>query len=464
MAASPEKLLQYFTAMDNQGGIVVKDAPKFDLETYIANYKGRTRFDRLLLIGQSSVALCVDALKAALAEAKKGRDTARYREAADLLRQASPREAEALVDAQWADATEKANREETRRLEQELKGYKNNLVRESIRMGNEDLGKHLEAIGDLLGAAEAYSRMRPDVTTSKQIVDVGKHLVNIALQKRDWATLIANLNKIAALQGQLSDDTGLDTYLRAINGVSLLGQAKFREAAESFLKADNQAPSGHYSEALSPNDVAVYGGLLSLATMGRKEIQARVLDNQNFRPFLELEPHIRRAITLFVNGRYSACLVILEGYRADYLLDLYLQKHVPYIYLQIRSKCISQYLNPFSCVTLACLNESFAIEGESIEDELVAMISNGTLNARIDTVDKMVITTTARPRAQMQAAAINTVLAYEREAAERLRRMNLMSADLEIRNQRRVLAGAPVASSMVTVTDDWYEETPPMAA
>lgn len=460
MAAQSEKLLHFFTAMDNQGGVVVKDAPKFDLETYMSNYKGRTRFDRLLLIGQSSVALCLDALKAALAEAKKGRDTSRYREAAELLRQASPRDAEALVDAQWADATDKSNREETRRLEIELKGYKNNLVRESIRMGNEDLGRHLEAIGDLIGAAEAYSRMRQDVTTSKQVMDVAKHMANIALQKRDWAALNANLNKLAALHGQLQDETGLDTFIRVHNGLSLLSQAKYREAAESFLKADVLAPNSHYAEALSSNDIAVYGGLLSLATMDRKEIQTRVLENQNFRPFLELEPHIRRAITLFVNSRYSACLAILEGYRTDYLLDLHLQRHVPRLYLQIRSKCISQYLSPFSCVTLACLNESFAIEGESIEEELVMMIGGGILNARIDTVEKLVITTATRPRIQMQAAALNTVLAYEREAVERLRRMSLLSADLDIKTQRRNHGGSPYA----TVSDEWYDDAPPQAA
>ena len=48
-------------------------------------------------------------------------------------------------------------------------------------MGNEDLGKHFESIGDLNGAAESYSKMRPDVSTPKQIVDVGKRCVSSRL-------------------------------------------------------------------------------------------------------------------------------------------------------------------------------------------------------------------------------------------------------------------------------------------
>jgi COP9 signalosome complex subunit 1 len=34
------QLLTYFTAVENQGGVIVRDAPKLDLDLYIANYQG----------------------------------------------------------------------------------------------------------------------------------------------------------------------------------------------------------------------------------------------------------------------------------------------------------------------------------------------------------------------------------------------------------------------------------------
>jgi COP9 signalosome complex subunit 1 len=95
---------------------------------------GRTRFDRLFLIGRSSVPLCVDALKAAVAEAKRGKDTQRYREAVECLRIAAPSEPLATLDQAWLEAQEMANHMETTRLLTELKGYKNNLIKESIRV------------------------------------------------------------------------------------------------------------------------------------------------------------------------------------------------------------------------------------------------------------------------------------------------------------------------------------------
>jgi COP9 signalosome complex subunit 1 len=73
-------------------------------------------------------------LKAAIGEAKKGKDIRRYTDAVECLRIAGPSEPEAEFDRTWLDQTEKANKAETHRLELELKGYKNNLIKESIRV------------------------------------------------------------------------------------------------------------------------------------------------------------------------------------------------------------------------------------------------------------------------------------------------------------------------------------------
>jgi len=243
-------------------------------------------------------------------------------------------------------------------------------------------------MGELNEAVEAYSRMRPDVSTSKHIIDLGKHLVSISVQRKEWSAVIANLNKISGLPNH-EDEKAISPYLKIMHGVALLGLGKYLEAAQSFLQVDAAASNVSHNEFVSANDVAIYGGLLALATMDRQNLQNRVLESQHFRTFLELEPHVRRAITQFVNGRYSACLAILESYRSDYLLDLHLQKHIPTIYGQIRSKCIVQYAIPFSCVTLDSMNEAFAAPGESIEEELVSMIRSGMLQARIDTIDKV---------------------------------------------------------------------------
>lgn len=95
---------------------------------------GRTRFERLLLIGISSSYLYLEALKAAIAEAKQGIDVQRYENAVSYLREIAPNDADATLDLDWIDRMKKQVKSATDKMELELKGYKNNLIKESIRV------------------------------------------------------------------------------------------------------------------------------------------------------------------------------------------------------------------------------------------------------------------------------------------------------------------------------------------
>lgn len=329
-------------------------------------------------------------------------------------------------------------------------------------MGNEDLGRHFERIGQLPQAAEAYIRMRQDVSTTKHITDCGIHLASVAMQRRDWPIVLTNIGKITGVQGSSEDDKGLQAFTKVISGIALLGMGNFLDAARQLLHVDFAIPPTEYSSLASPNDIAVYGGLLALATMDRAELQRNVLDNQSFRSFLEHEPLVRKAVSSFVNGRYSNCLSILESSRPDYTLDIYLAPHVDEIYSRIRTKCIVQYFIPYSCVTLESLEQAFARPGQSVEDELVAMIRNRSLGARIDAKNKvsciyrpsyprsklgshltnmmqLLVAVQTDARADMQRQALEVAQRYEEEAKERLRRMGILAAGLEVAGGRRAM-------------------------
>lgn len=97
---------------------------------------GRTKFARLYLIGTCSSFLAVEALKMAVAEAKSGMDVSCYETAVEALSQIAPSDSEAVLDTEWINNTTKVVKADTNRLERELKGYKNNLIKESIRVGS----------------------------------------------------------------------------------------------------------------------------------------------------------------------------------------------------------------------------------------------------------------------------------------------------------------------------------------
>lgn len=255
-------------------------------------------------------------------------------------------------------------------------------------MGYEDQGNHLYACGDLTGAYKAYSKMRDFCTAPKHIVDMSLAIIKVVIEQGNFMAVQSNIVKIKNLARTPDEEESLKPRLSAAMGLSHLANKLYREAARSFLETP-AALGASYNEVISANDVAVYGALCSLASMDRKELKTEVLDNSEFRNFLELEPQMRRAISYFYSAKYSECLKILEEWKNDYLLDMHLQRHVKTLYESVRTKAIVQYFIPFSCVTLKGMAEAFATDEESLGKELVGMIEKGKLMARVDTKNRV---------------------------------------------------------------------------
>jgi len=143
---------------------------------------------------------------------------------------------------------------------------------------------------------------------------------------------------------------------------------------------------------LSPNDVATYGGLCALAFFDRDDLKTKFLDSIDFKAYLELEPHIKEAAEAFYSARYSTTFEILERYRPDYIADIYLSQAVDLIYKEIRQKALVQAFSPYSTLELATLATPFNTPVQQLATEVVELIENGKINARLDS-QKMVFST-----------------------------------------------------------------------
>lgn len=315
-------------------------------------------------------------------------------------------------------------------------------------MGNEDLGTHYYTIGDLNNALKAYSRMRDYCTTPAHIASTAFRIIAVSIEQKSWLAVNAQVVKIHNLQMKPDDNTRSLPKTFAALGLYQMSIRDYRLAATSFLTCDSSLGDS-YNDVVTSNDIAVYGGLCALASMSRSELQTRVLENTNFRNFLELEPHIRRAIAFFCASKYSQCLEILDSYRADYLLDLYLQPLLPDIYKKIRTKSIIQYFQPFSTVTLESMEKMFSSRSDSnpsddggaakqeFLEEVIALIEGGKLDARIDLEHETLVALDHEPRAEAQQEALNMVEAFTREARMKLIGLQAISAGLEIKQLPR---------------------------
>ena len=108
-------------------------------------------------------------------------------------------------------------------------------------------------------------------------------------------------------------------------------------------------------DLMSPNNVAIYGGLTALATFDRTELlkqvcnslvmsqshiipPLQVISSTQFKLFLELEPQLREVLQCFYDSRYGHCLKLLEDMKDNLLLDLYLAPHIQALFSMIRLK------------------------------------------------------------------------------------------------------------------------------
>ena len=270
--------------------------------------------------------------------------------------------------------------------------------------------------------------------------------MNVAIDQRNWMSVQTLVQSIRQTGHKQPDVEKMSAKLTAAAGLASLASGNYKDAARELLNTDSRMASAKmddptdeekFNEVMTPNDIAVYGGLCALATMSREQLQSRVLDNASFRTYLELEPHIRRAISFFISSKYSSCLSILESYKPDFLLDIYLQQHVETIYSEIRTKAIHQYFIPFSHVTLSAMAVAFATDETTIENELTSMIKKEQLDARIDLVDRVLLARKPNPRSKVHADALAMARQYERTAHLRILRMEVLNAGLEVHKGKK---------------------------
>ena len=311
-------------------------------------------------------------------------------------------------------------------------------------MGNEDLGTHYYTIGDLNNAVKAYSRMRDYCTTAPHIASTAFRIIAVAIEQRNWLAVQSQVHKVRNIQLKPEESARNQPKIQAAMGLQQMSTFEYREAAISFINTDPSL-GDNYSDVLTGNDIAIYGGLCALASMTRLELQSKVLENSNFRNFLELEPHIRRAITFYCGSKYSQCLEILESYRADYLLDIYLQPLVADIFKRVRTKSIIQYFQPFSKVTLASMEKMFGtpttLNGvangnaarQNFLNEVITLIEEGRLDARIDMENGVLEAVQHNQRAEAQQAALDVVDGFIREARMKLIRLQVINSGLEVK-------------------------------
>lgn len=440
---------------NNEDNNYVVENPTLDLETYAASFTGLAKLHRLIFIANHCPSLRLEALKLAVNCVTKTYNVSLYqhlhRKLMDLtgnntgLPDIAAQDIPAF-DALWVETKTKKSALKLEKLDNDLKNYKSNSIKESIRRGHDDLGDHYLNCGELSNALKCYSRARDYCTSGKHVVNMCLNVIKVSVYLQNWSHVLSYCSK-AESTPDFAEGNGKDanqsilTRLRCAGGLAELASRKYKNAAKLFLSANFDYAD--CPELFSASNIATYGSLCALATYDRQELQKNVISSSSFKLFLELEPQLRDIIFKFYESKYASCLKLLDEIRDNLLLDMYIAPHVNNLYTKIRNRALIQYFSPYLSADMHKMATAFNCSVPALENELMQLILDGQIQARIDSHNKILYAKDADQRSVTYEKAI----AVGEEFQRRTKMMILRAAVLKNHIHVKVPSPLPGRSS-----------------
>lgn len=319
----------------------------FDYSAVLSLYSGRDLANRLLFMSTLST-LPPTIIESCLPSIQKDTsDTALYTTIVSL-------HPTLYTDSEWINKTNSANNTLTTKLSVELKTFTTNLIKESIRLGHNDLGSHFYKIGEIQLASQSFLKSKSFSTTSTHLLESLMELIKISLEIKNYSNLrnfilkaestlesiqststtpstTVNVGNNINMPGMIRSDLTPQQKLKlqetqimgeklgVLNGVAYLGLGQYQKSAHSFTSITAeilQATNGE-KHFVPLNDIILYTVITSLATLGRKDLREKVLDNGCFRGFWEGEIGLKEVVRSFFEGRFKEGFELLKGYEVN---------------------------------------------------------------------------------------------------------------------------------------------------
>lgn len=396
---------------------VIVESTSLDLETYSNSYIGLAKLQRLMFIADRCPQLRIEALRSAINYVQITYNVNLYTQLHRKLQEAASNVGGGgaailpdiaggqmgpgavgnlpALDMQWVESRAKKAALKLEKLDTDLKNSKVNSIKESIRRGHDDLGDHYLDCGDLSNALKCYSRARDYCTSFRHIVNMCLNVIKVSIYLNNWSHVLSYVNKAQATpeitesrpNSNKDQSAMIQTKLTCAAGLAQLATRKYKAAAKSFLSA--QLDACDFPDLLSASNVAMYGGLTALATFSRQELQKLVISSSSFKLFLEVEPQLRDIIFKFYESKYASCLKLLNELKDILMLDMYLAPHLNTLYTRIRNRALIQYFSPYMSADLEAMALAFNTTVAELEDELMVLILDGQIQARIDSHNKI---------------------------------------------------------------------------
>jgi len=205
---------------------------------------------------------------------------------------------------------------------------------------------------------------------------------------------------------------------RVLRALTCLLNQKPLECANTLLHLPQSCidvPDEKINDIATISDLVMYTVLCSLAKMGREELRRNVIENTNFREWLEHRgcEECKVLLNSFFHCQWKSAWSMLSEVCEKARYDMFISKLVGSLKETIKNKLLLQYCKPYQCVSIEAMSTAFGMKLVDLERVLLRLIDEGVLSARIDGVNHQIVRYTPDARGDAFQRALTAGNAFE---------------------------------------------------
>ncbi|CAF1220825.1 unnamed protein product [Rotaria sordida] len=454
---------QHSTKLSYEGNYQVNiSSTNFELETITSSYTGLMRIYRLLYIADHCLSLRTEALLISLKYIQETHFISLYKQIVDELKKQNiplPND----FDSTWYEKTQRNYTNKLEKLDNDLRNFRTNSIKDSIRRGHDDLGDHYLDAGDFFNAVRCYVRSRDYCVTPRHMITMCMNVIKASFYMQNWSNVLSYVSKaeqaiesletttkstttpstvssminpmdVTTTNNIITSDAILASRLKVYAGIAELATKRYKLAARHFLGVSFDHCSNYFQDLISPQTLIQYVCLCSLATFERFELHRLILMSPNMKQYLELEPSIRDILHKFYETSYPSCIALMSQYEPIFALDQYLAPHLCTLYYEIRHRIIITYFLPYKNACMNTMAHQLNTTIDLLEDELVHLIRSGKIKARIDSKNKILYVADTDQRWYAYQHALTITKQSEKITRALLLRSAIIKANLSVKD------------------------------
>lgn len=204
---------------------------------------------------------------------------------------------------------------------------------------------------------------------------------SLSVTALDNKTALAAIT-LAKQQLKLGTDFERSNKLHIIEGVYMIYNRKFKEAAELLIES---IPTFNCDDFISIEKCVVYSVFAELLAYSRSDFKATIVSSSTIRQITLNIPYLDQLIQSYVKCEFSNFMDALSVvFMNNIENDHFIGHHAIYVLSQARLVIYSQYMSAFSSIKVSQMAESFGISEELLREDIYAFAAHSNLDVRIE--------------------------------------------------------------------------------